>query len=46
MTYPRRENANKVRIHGKIDKRHDKGGTGFEIVRELRACPECANRSR
>ena len=46
VAYPRRPDANKTRVRGKIEKRDDPGGQGFEIVRELRACPECANRTR
>ena len=43
--YPFREDAQEVVVwrHGarKIETRDDPGGTGWEIVREIRVCPPC-----
>jgi hypothetical protein len=40
--YPRRAKANLIRKNGKKEHTDDPGGTGLEIVREVRACPACA----
>jgi hypothetical protein len=45
VTYPYRPEANRkiTKGAGKL-KPHDPGGRGFEIVRELIACPDCAGK--
>jgi hypothetical protein len=45
VTYPYRPEANRkiTKGSGKL-KPHDPGGRGFEIVRELIACPDCAGK--
>jgi hypothetical protein len=45
-TYARRLGANRFTKNRKTEPRDDPGGSGFEIVRELRACPDCARRRR
>ena len=42
--YPFRPDANVVLVKGKSEKRHDPGGSGREIAREVIACPRCAGR--
>lgn len=42
VQYPFRSDANTVLVKGKREKRHDPGGSGREIVREVIACPRCA----
>lgn len=44
--YPRRPEANLVVHEGKRRLIDDPGGTGYEIVREVLACPACAARER
>lgn len=41
VIYPRRPGANRKSKKG--IKPDDAGGRGFEIVRELNVCPDCAN---
>lgn len=40
--YPKRLNANRVQQDRKIYYTDDSGGNGYEIAREVVACPECA----
>lgn len=42
--YPRRERANKIKEDGKIRHIADPGGIGYETVREITVCPECAKK--
>lgn len=45
--YPFRKEANRrVWKKSKWEKTDNEGGTGFEIVREVIACPSCAERLR
>ena len=45
VQYPFRADANTVIVKGKREKRHDPGGSGREIVREVIACPRCAGKA-
>lgn len=45
-TYPRRPEAHPYVQNGKLKHRDDPGGVGYEIVREVLACPACAARER
>jgi rubredoxin len=45
-TYPARPEAHPYRREGKLKYQDDPGGTGFEIVREVLACPACATYER
>jgi hypothetical protein len=46
VTYPYRPEANRLVPRGRERKKpDDPGGVGLEIVREINACPECAQRS-
>jgi len=40
-TYPFRESALRFRKEGKRVIKHDRGGRGFEIVKEINICPSC-----
>ena len=42
VDYPFRKDANKFKKQGRTKITHDKGGSGFSIVGERLACPECA----
>lgn len=44
--YPRRPDANPAAHDGKRGFSDDPGGAGYEIVREVLACPACAARER
>ncbi|MEO8394669.1 MAG: hypothetical protein ABI700_16865 [Chloroflexota bacterium] len=41
--YPSRPFANRLKMGGKLTYTHDRGGMGREIVREITACPKCAD---
>ena len=43
VTYPFRGKANHFHRKHKHEYRDDNGGTGREIMRELRVCPSCAS---
>lgn len=45
-TYPRRPEAQPYFDNGKLKHNDDPGGVGYEIVREVLACPACADRER
>lgn len=45
-TYPSRPLAHPYHHDGKLKRHDDPGGAGYEIVREVLACPECAARER
>ena len=40
-TYPKRPKANQFVEDGKIQKRDDPGGTGWEIEKEIIVCVDC-----
>jgi len=40
--YPKRPKAHPVKRKGKIEMVDDPGGEGYEIAREVLACPTCA----
>jgi hypothetical protein len=40
--YPHRKNVNRVVRDGRIFVSDDPGGEGYEIAREITACPDCA----
>ncbi len=40
--YPSRNNVNRVPGRRRKNSRDDPGGKGFEIVKEVQACPSCA----
>jgi len=42
--YPKRLKAHPVKRKGKIEMVDDPGGEGYEIAREVLACPTCAAR--
>ncbi|MFP4436499.1 MAG: hypothetical protein ACLFVO_04565 [Chloroflexaceae bacterium] len=42
--YPQRPKAHPVKRKGKIEMVDDPGGEGYEIAREVLACPACAAR--
>lgn len=41
VLYPHRINANLFYRDGKLAKSHDRGGSGHQIVREMKACAGC-----
>jgi hypothetical protein len=43
-SYPFRKDANHRKIGGKLDKKPDKGGQGYETVKEIALCPDCLTR--
>ncbi len=43
-SYPFRPRANRFVHERKVEYRDDPGGSGYEIVREVTACPDCAAR--
>lgn len=45
-TYPRRLEAHTYDHNGKLKHKDDPGGIGYEVVREVLACPACAARER
>ena len=45
-SYPSRKNANKMKRGRKTVFATDPGGMGFEIVKEVLACPNCAGAER
>jgi hypothetical protein len=40
--YPVRKDANRIIREGKVSYTDDPGGIGYEVVREVTACPTCA----
>ena len=42
--YPKRERANKIKEDGKVKHIDDPGGMGYETVREIIVCPDCAKK--
>jgi hypothetical protein len=46
VRYQARKEVNQRHIEHKVKWTDDPGGTGFEIVREITACPECAEQHR
>jgi hypothetical protein len=44
--YPKREKVNRVAKDHKVRLVDDPGGEGYEIVREVTACPDCAARHK
>lgn len=44
--YPPRAKANPIRRNGKKKRTDDPGGTGSEIVREVKVCPACVAERR
>ncbi|MEM6956452.1 MAG: hypothetical protein AAF411_17975 [Myxococcota bacterium] len=40
--YPSRPKANKLRVGRKMKTFDDPGGAGYEIAKEVLACPQCA----
>ena len=40
-SYPFRKDATTRKVGGKVEKVHDKGGQGYETVKEICVCPDC-----
>jgi hypothetical protein len=45
VQYPRRPDANRVKVGRKTEVKADPGGAGHEIAHEAVACPRCAGKA-